>query len=184
MRKTIALSTLTLSFPAMAATHDVFDCVFNLARAPQTQTFRFNQSVIASRTVMNYPSDHINQLIVTETSIPFEGYLGWEKFTAELTYRQAYELNEKGDTLRAAQWHCFRAEVETQDGKYSRSCDDRNERNYPFEENQNRWIPATIKNGLPGWEIGAQLEGTLNASEDTLSLKCTYKETFQSDKAF
>ncbi|MEY2988646.1 MAG: hypothetical protein RJB13_2167 [Pseudomonadota bacterium] len=180
MIKYLGVFLFLLSSQAQAATHDIFDCIFNLARTPETQTFRVNQRIITTRAAMSYPNDHANSLIVTETTIPFEIEMNWEKFTAELTYRKAHELDKQGRAARAAQWMCFRAEIESIDGKYSNDCNDRNERNYPFEENQNRWLRAPISNGVAGWEPSEKLTGTITAADDTLSLTCTFIGSFQS----
>ena len=154
MKKSFAVLCFISSGIAEAATHDIFDCVFNLARTPQTQTVRINQRVVTTRAVMSYPSDHSHSLVVTETSLPFEFQMSWEKFTGELTYRKAHELNKQGRAVRAAQWACFRGKIESVDGKYSNDCSDRHERNYPFEERQDRWLPSRLSNDEAGWEPG------------------------------
>lgn len=180
MKKTLALLGSLVSWQAYAATHDVFDCVFNLARMPQTQTFRVKQRVVTIRKTMNYPSDHTRSLVVTEATIPFETQMSWEKFTAELTYRKAHELDKQGRAVRAAQWQCFSAAIESNDGNYSNDCSDRHERNYPFEENQDSWTRSRVSGGVSGWEPGEKLTGSITASEDTLSLSCIFVESIQS----
>lgn len=180
MKKSLLIICFSLCGQAQAATHDIFDCIFNLARTPETQTFKTSLRIVTTRADMSYPSDHIPELVVTETAIPFQVEMNWEKFTAELTYRKAHELDKQGRALRAAQWSCFKGGIESMDGKYSNDCSDRYERNYPFEEFQDRWIPARLNNGVAGWEPGEQLTGSIVAANDTLSLTCTFVNSFES----
>lgn len=180
MKKTPIFALTALSISAHAQTFDAFDCVFNLARLPQTQTVRLQQHIVAPRQKMNYPSDHKNQRVVTQSVLPIEVFLGWEKFNAKIIHRQAVELNGQGEPLRAAHWQCFTSELETWDGRYSNECADINERNDPFEENQDRWIPGRLLNGRPVLPESEVLSGSINASDDSLTLACTYVRSFES----
>jgi hypothetical protein len=45
--------------------------------------------VTAERKTFSYPLSDGRNILVTQAEFPFEVYLGWDKFTAKITYRHA-----------------------------------------------------------------------------------------------
>ncbi|NBW80977.1 hypothetical protein EBR21_04405 [bacterium] len=158
--------------PASAGVNDHFQCKLNLKRGPQTQAFQLKQLITAERKSIAYPAPNGRTIFVTEANIPYEIYLGWDKLTAKITYRHALERDAQGKALRAAQWKCFEASIETIDGLDSFSCGDQQRTDDPFADPNQRWRPVAIKNDSPDWNEGQAYREQFISGDDNLTLDC------------
>lgn len=168
----LVLAFSLLAIPAWAGVTDHFQCKLNLKRGPQTQAFQLRQLMTAERKPIAYPVPGGRQIFVTEADIPYEIYLGWDKLTAKITYRHALERDAQGKALRAAQWKCFEASIETVDGLESFSCGDQQHADDPFADPNQRWRPVTIKNDSPDWNAGQAYHEQFISGNDNLTLDC------------
>ena len=172
MRITSAFACSFACFTAHAGTIDQFQCRFNLKRGPQTQAFQLKQIVTAERKTFSYPLSEGRNISVTQAEIPFEVYLGWDKFTAKITYRHALESLGQGK-FRAAQWKCFEVGIETVDGVETLSCGDQQRIVDPFADIHQRWRPARVENDTPVWNIGDAYHERFAVGGDILTLDCS-----------
>ncbi|NBX16789.1 MAG: hypothetical protein EBR09_05430 [Proteobacteria bacterium] len=171
MRVTTAFACSVVCLSAHAGTTDQFQCRFNLKRGPQTQAFQLKQKITVERKALSYSVPEGRQIAVTQAEIPFEVYLGWDKFTAKITYRHALESLGQG-IFRAARWKCFESVIETPEGVESFSCGDRQRTDDPFADANQRWLPAQVINNSPAWGLGDTFQEQFEVGADLLTLNC------------
>ena len=162
-----------LLVPAGAFANDHFQCIFNLKRGAQTQAFRLKQNLTVERTKLEYPVPEGRSVQVTEGVLPFVVEMGWDRFTAKITYRHALEAGRSGSVPRAAQWKCFEASVETIDGLEEFSCGDKQRTDDPFADRNLRWRSAPVANNTPDWDAGHSFQESFVVGEHTLTLECS-----------
>lgn len=159
--------------PTRAAANDHLQCLFNLKRGAQTQAFRLKQNLTVERIKLNYPLPVGRDVQVSEGVLPFVVEMGWDRFTAKITYRHALETGRTGSLPRAAQWKCFEASIETIDGLEEFSCGDKQRTDDPFADANLRWRSAPVTNNTPDWDAGSSFQESFVVGEDTLTLNCS-----------
>ncbi|MEY4064999.1 MAG: hypothetical protein RIR26_1207 [Pseudomonadota bacterium] len=159
--------------PAGASANDHFQCIFNLKKGAQTQAFRLKQNLTVERTQLNYPIPEGRNVQVTEGILPFVVEMGWDRFTAKITYRYALEAGRAGTAPRAAQWKCFEASVETIDGLEEFSCGDKQRTDDPFADPNLRWRSVPVANNTPDGDAGPAFQESFVVGAHTLSLECS-----------